>query len=136
MDLTHDGLEHRCGTLGEQLIQPLSFSLSDARTQQKFTDECDVFISATGAVNRWVWPNIKGLHTFKGKLVHSANYDTNIDVTGKRVALVGGGSSGIQILPKIQPKAARVFHFMKGRTWIPPMGFGAQSLAEQGGDRK
>jgi cation diffusion facilitator CzcD-associated flavoprotein CzcO len=99
-------------------------------------DVCDVFISATGAINAWQWPDIKGLQSFKGKLVHSANWDPTIDVTGKRVALIGGGSTGIQILPQIQPKAARVDHYMKGKTWIPPMSFGAQTLDHPGGDRK
>jgi hypothetical protein len=68
--------------------------------------------------------------------MHSASYDPSVDVTGKRVALVGGGSSAIQILPQIQKKASRVIQFMKGRTWIPPMGFGANSLDLQGGKRK
>lgn len=69
-------------------------------------------------------------------LTHSADYDESIDLRGKRVALIGGGSTGIQILPKIQKEAATVNHYMKGRTWIPPAGFGGEGLAERGGDRK
>lgn len=59
--------------------------------------------------------------------------DPTYDLSGKRVALIGGGSSGIQILPRIQPLAKRVDHYMKGRNWIPPVGFGAEGMAEQGG---
>lgn len=81
-------------------------------------------------------PEIKGLDTFKGLLMHSANYDTSFDATGKRVALIGGGSSGIQILPKIQPIAARVDHYMKGKTWIPPFGIGALDVMDRNGDRE
>ncbi|KAL6243916.1 hypothetical protein RBB50_009350 [Rhinocladiella similis] len=44
----------------------------------------------------------------------------------KRVALIGAGSSGIQILPQIRCKARKVVHFMKGRTWISPVGYGAE----------
>lgn len=81
-------------------------------------------------------PDIKGLNTFKGALMHSALYDTNFDATGKKLALIGGGSSGIQILPKIQPIAARVDHYMKGKTWIPPFGIGALGVINRNGDRK
>jgi hypothetical protein len=44
-----------------------------------FQDTCDVFISASGALNDWKWPKIPGLHSFKGKLLHSANWDENYD---------------------------------------------------------
>lgn len=68
--------------------------------------------------------------------MHSAGYDPSYNLSSKRVALIGGGSSGIQILPKIQPVAAHVDHYMKGRTWIPPAGIGGEGLLERGGDRK
>ena len=58
--------------------------------------------------------------------MHSANWDTSFDWTDKRVALIGAGSSGIQILPQIQPKSKQVDHFMKGKTWISPVGYGAE----------
>lgn len=44
-----------------------------------FSDQCDVVIQATGALNDWKWPNISGLHDFKGKLMHSASWDENYD---------------------------------------------------------
>jgi len=44
-----------------------------------FQDSCDVFISASGALNDWKWPDIPGLHSFKGKLLHSANWDESYD---------------------------------------------------------
>lgn len=58
--------------------------------------------------------------------MHSANWDKSFDWTDKRVALIGAGSSGIQILPQIQPKAKQVVHFMKGKTWVSPVGYGAE----------
>jgi cation diffusion facilitator CzcD-associated flavoprotein CzcO len=39
-------------------------------------DECDVLFSASGVLNNWKWPDIAGLNNFKGKLLHSANWDT------------------------------------------------------------
>lgn len=44
-----------------------------------YFDEADVLISATGALNNWKWPNIPGLHDFKGKLMHSAKWDESYD---------------------------------------------------------
>lgn len=52
--------------------------------------------------SNWKWPEITGLHGFKGKLLHSARWDTEWDYTSKRVAVIGSGSSGIQIVPEMQ----------------------------------
>jgi cation diffusion facilitator CzcD-associated flavoprotein CzcO len=46
-------------------------------------------------------PAIDGLHSFKGGLVHSAAWDTSIDTKGKRVAVIGTGSSSIQMVPHL-----------------------------------
>ncbi|KAH8772069.1 cyclohexanone monooxygenase [Hyaloscypha sp. PMI_1271] len=105
-------------------------------TGETFVDAADVVCSAVGILNHWKWPKIPGLLDFKGKLFHSAAYDTSYDYSGKRIALIGGGSSGIQILPQIQPKAAHVDHYMKGRTWIPPAGIGGEGLMSRGMDPK
>ena len=50
-------------------------------TNSTFSDSCDVLISATGALNEWKWPAIPGLHDFKGKLLHSANWDEDYDLS-------------------------------------------------------
>lgn len=56
------------------------------------------------------WPNIPGIDTFKGKLMHSARWDAKYDLKGKTVAVIGGGSSAVQIVPNIQPsKLLRTF---------------------------
>ncbi|KAI9372301.1 hypothetical protein BJX61DRAFT_542852 [Aspergillus egyptiacus] len=83
-------------------------------------DECDVLVSASGALNEWKWPSIPGLHDFKGKLLHSASWDESYDYSGKRVAVIGNGSSGIQIVPGMLPKVAHLDHYIRGRTWLSP----------------
>ncbi|KAJ9497968.1 hypothetical protein H2202_006571 [Exophiala xenobiotica] len=80
--------------------------------------EAEVVISATGLLNKWKWPIIPGLADFEGKLLHSANWDCSWDWTNQRVALIGCGSSAIQMLPKLQAKAAAVHNFVRGGTWI------------------
>ncbi|KAL4995553.1 hypothetical protein BDV10DRAFT_196629 [Aspergillus recurvatus] len=83
-------------------------------------DQCDVLVSASGALNEWKWPSIPGLHDFKGKLMHSANWDESYDYGGKRVAVIGNGSSGIQIVPGMLPKVTHLDHYIRGRTWLSP----------------
>ncbi|RMJ21396.1 monooxygenase [Aspergillus sp. HF37] len=84
------------------------------------SDQCDVLISATGSLNHWKWPSIPGLHDFKGKLMHSASWDEDYDYTGKKVAVIGNGSSGIQIVPGMLPDVSHIDHYVRGRTWLSP----------------
>ncbi|KAH0829681.1 putative sterigmatocystin biosynthesis monooxygenase stcW [Fonsecaea pedrosoi] len=83
-------------------------------------DWCHVFINGAGFLNDWKWPNIPGLHSFKGKLMHSAAWDPSVDYRDKKVAIIGTGSSAIQILPELQKSAAQVVTFMRSPTWIYP----------------
>ncbi|KAH8669037.1 putative monooxygenase [Xylariales sp. PMI_506] len=78
----------------------------------------EVILSAVGIFNHWKWPDVEGLHDFQGKLLHSANWDDTWDYTGKTVALLGCGSSAIQILPHLQQKCPEVINFVRGGTWI------------------
>ncbi|RAL16150.1 flavin-containing monooxygenase [Aspergillus homomorphus CBS 101889] len=92
----------------------------DLASGSTYQDRCDVLISATGALNEWKWPNIPGLHSFNGKLMHSANWDESYDYSNQRVAVIGNGSSGIQIVPGLLPKVAHIDHYIRGRTWLAP----------------
>lgn len=49
----------------------------------------------------WKWPNIPGLDKFKGHKTHSAAWDADYDYSNKTIAVVGNGSSGVQIIPKL-----------------------------------
>lgn len=66
-------------------------------------DWCHFLINGSGVLNNWKWPNIPGIHSFEGDLVHSAAWDPKISVRGKTVAVLGCGSSGVQIVPAILP---------------------------------
>lgn len=54
-------------------------------------ETCDILINAAGVLNKWRWPDIPGLHDFKGPLMHSANWNDEIDLKGKRVGVIGNG---------------------------------------------
>ncbi|OAA60207.1 Flavin monooxygenase-like protein [Niveomyces insectorum RCEF 264] len=88
-------------------------------------DWCDILISASGVLNSWKYPDIPGLDLFRGKLMHSAAWDNSYDLTGKTVAVIGGGSSAVQIVPGIQPKVAKLIAFLRSPVWITT-GFGAK----------
>ncbi|KAK1450664.1 monooxygenase [Colletotrichum cuscutae] len=68
----------------------------------EFEDHCEFLLNASGILNNWKWPDIPGLHDFSGSLLHSADWDDKFDWKEKRVAIIGNGSSGVQIVPAVQ----------------------------------
>lgn len=77
-------------------------------------------VSASGLFSTASTPDIPGLSDFAGRLLHTANWDDAFDPTGKRVALIGNGSSGTQILPWIAHHADQVYAFQRTPNWIVP----------------
>ncbi|PWY72573.1 steroid monooxygenase [Aspergillus eucalypticola CBS 122712] len=90
----------------------------DGEVGDEIVEECDVFINASGYMNNWRWPSIPGREDYEGILVHSANYDTSIDLRGKRVAVIGNGSSGIQVTAAVQRVASHVGAYLRSPTWV------------------
>lgn len=113
MKFSHEVTEARWNGLSARWTVTLENS-----TGATIHDECDVFISAVGILNAWDWPSIPGLKDYEGRLMHSADWDDRFDPERKSVAVIGAGSSGIQIVPKLQPKVKRLDHYVRGRTWI------------------
>lgn len=83
-----------------------------------YEEKLDFIVSAVGHFNAWKLPDYEGINTFKNPLFHSSNWNHNVDLNGKRVALIGNGASGLQVLPSIQPIASHVDHYARNRTWI------------------
>lgn len=79
-----------------------------------------VLILGTGPLSEPALPNIPGLASFKGKLFHSARWDHDYDLTGKRVGVIGTGASSIQFVPEIQPKVGHLVLFQRTPPWIVP----------------
>lgn len=76
--------------------------VTEGETLETFVEECDILVNCTGFFNHWKWPNVQDREKFEGRLLHSAAWpkDTDRDIKGKTVALIGNGSSGVQILPR------------------------------------
>lgn len=95
--------------------------VADEASGREFHDWCDILVNAGGILNAWRWPAIPGIDKYKGKLLHTANWDRTVDLTGKHVGLIGNGSSGIQVLPTIQPHVKKVTTFIREPTYVSPV---------------
>jgi cation diffusion facilitator CzcD-associated flavoprotein CzcO len=73
-----------------------------------------------GRFSHWEWPKIDGLNDYKGLLVHSAAYPEGLDLQDKRVAVVGIGSSGVQITAKISSQVDKLYTWISTPTWMTP----------------
>jgi len=82
--------------------------------------ETDVLVSAVGQLSRPSIPDFPGLHTFEGPAFHSAEWDHSVDLSGKRIAVLGTGASSIQFVPGIQPEAGRVTVFQRSAPYVAP----------------
>jgi 4-hydroxyacetophenone monooxygenase len=80
----------------------------------------NALISAVGHFNRPNIPAIKGLDTFPGPCMHTAQWDRSVEVAGKRVAVVGTGASAMQLVPALAGTAERVLVFQRSRQWCIP----------------
>jgi cation diffusion facilitator CzcD-associated flavoprotein CzcO len=77
-------------------------------------------ISACGGLTQPKLPDIAGLPTFRGKLMHSARWDHDYELAGKRVAVIGTGASAVQVVPSIAPTVAQLSVFQRTPIWILP----------------
>jgi cation diffusion facilitator CzcD-associated flavoprotein CzcO len=80
----------------------------------------DVVISAAGPLAEPSYPDVPGLDAFPGPVFHSARWDHGRDLAGLRVAVVGTGASAIQLVPELQPDAARLVLFQRTPAWVIP----------------
>jgi 4-hydroxyacetophenone monooxygenase len=84
------------------------------------TLSANVVISAVGAFNRPKMPAIPGLDRFDGRCVHTARWPDGLELSGKRVAVIGNGASAMQVLPAIADDAASVTAFQRSPQWAAP----------------
>lgn len=87
-------------------------------TDETYVHETDFVITAIGRFNAWKLPDYEGMKDFKGLLRHASNWDPNFDPTGKKVAVIGNGASGIQLVANIQKRVGRLDHYARNKTWI------------------
>lgn len=84
------------------------------------TLEANVVISAVGQLNRPRLPDIPGRESFAGPAFHSAQWRHDVDLAGKRVAVIGTGASAFQLAPEIAKVASRLIVFQRSPPWMVP----------------
>tara|TARA_R110001592_G_scaffold63585_5_gene194865 strand:+ start:483 stop:2069 length:1587 start_codon:yes stop_codon:yes gene_type:complete len=75
-------------------------------------------VAASGGLVTPKLPEINGLEGFKGKVMHSAQWDESYDLAGKRVAVIGTGASAVQLIPKIAPDVEHLDVYQRTPIWV------------------
>ena len=83
-------------------------------------DEVDVVIAATGVLHHPNLPQLAGLEDFDGALFHSARWDHGIALDGKRIGIIGTGSTAVQIVSALVDRVAKLSLFQRTAQWIAP----------------
>ena len=94
--------------------------------------EADILVTACGQLSVPSVPPLDGLDSFAGPAFHTARWRHDVDLAGKRVAVVGTGCSAIQVVPAIQPLVQSVTVYQRSPGWtFPKMDFAYGQLAQR-----
>jgi cation diffusion facilitator CzcD-associated flavoprotein CzcO len=77
-------------------------------------------IAATGLLSQPRIPDIPGIDTFAGRIVHTAAWDENYSLEGRRVGIIGTGSTGVQIIPELAKKVSELTVYQRTPIWVMP----------------
>jgi cation diffusion facilitator CzcD-associated flavoprotein CzcO len=92
------------------------------KTADGHVTNCKYLFLATGLLHRKYTPDLPGLQDFKGRLIHSGDFPTNLDCTGKKVGVIGAGASAIQIQQEVGKVAKEMTVFLRRPSYCLPMG--------------
>ncbi|EWG55298.1 hypothetical protein FVEG_13320 [Fusarium verticillioides 7600] len=86
-------------------------------------DDCDMLLGALGILDRWEYPDIPGLKTFKGRVIHTADRKQWDEYTqdkwaGQTVTVIGSGASSLQTVPGMQPHVKNIEVFVRSPNWF------------------
>ncbi|MGH3412764.1 MAG: flavin-containing monooxygenase [Marmoricola sp.] len=95
----------------------------------------DALVSAAGGLSEPRLPDIDGIDSFTGELFHTARWDHDVDLSGKRVAVIGTGASAIQVAPAIAGTVAHLDLYQRTAPWVMPRHDRAYTGAERLGFR-
>ncbi|MBW2270156.1 MAG: NAD(P)/FAD-dependent oxidoreductase [Deltaproteobacteria bacterium] len=93
----------------------------EVETASGYSDRFDWVVAATGILHHPKYPDIEGLDSFEGAMFHSARWDPSVPLDGKRIGLIGNGSSGVQITGALAPRAAKFSLFQRTAQWVVPI---------------
>ncbi|MCP5069195.1 MAG: NAD(P)/FAD-dependent oxidoreductase [bacterium] len=79
-----------------------------------------VVVSCVGGLVDPAMPDIKGIQSYTGELFHTARWNHDYDLAGRRVAVIGTGASAVQVVPEVAREAARVDVYQRTPAWVVP----------------
>jgi cation diffusion facilitator CzcD-associated flavoprotein CzcO len=91
-------------------------------TAKDRTIVADFVINCTGILHHPAKPNIEGLSEFRGAMFHTAEWNHDVDLDGKKVGIIGTGSTAAQVIPEVAEVADRLTVFQRTPQWILPLG--------------
>ncbi|MHA7840066.1 MAG: flavin-containing monooxygenase, partial [bacterium] len=116
------GLRSHC-RLGNGVVRA-EWQEDDARWRLELDSgdvhEAEVVVSAVGMFNDLVYPDIEGADAFEGVSFHSARWDWDVPLEGKRIGVIGSAASAVQIVPEIAKVAKQVHLFQRTANWVLP----------------
>jgi cation diffusion facilitator CzcD-associated flavoprotein CzcO len=95
-------------------------NLWQVSTADGSTLEARQLVSGVGQLHHPATPQIPGRHEFTGVQFHSARWDHSVDLTARRVAVIGNAASAVQFVPQIAPRVAQLTVFQRSANWLLP----------------
>ena len=92
----------------------------DAEFGSTYTVNAEFLVSAVGQLNVPKSPNIEGLDDFRGKVMHSARWDWDYDLRGKKIGIIGTGATATQIIPEVVQPSSSLVVFQRTPAWVLP----------------
>ncbi|NRQ48901.1 flavin-containing monooxygenase [Aeromicrobium stalagmiti] len=84
-----------------------------------------MLLTATGFLSQPRMPDIEGIESFAGTVIHTTRWDDDIDLDGRRAAVIGTGATAVQLIPEIAPQLAELTVYQRTAIWVTPKQDGA-----------
>lgn len=101
------------------------------KTKHGDNDTADVVVMATGVLRNLNIPDITGVDSFAGTVIHTGQWDDTLDLKGKKVGVIGNGATSAQLIPAIIDEVGELTLFQRTAQWINPLRGGNSSITEE-----
>lgn len=96
------------------------WSVTVTRDRRQETRTATYLMTATGFLSQPRLPDIEGVHDFAGRVIHTADWQDDADLAGKRVAVIGTGATAVQLIPEIAKVAGELTVYQRTPIWVTP----------------